>query len=314
MNLLFLGGAKRVSIAEHFLSYGRKMDIEINIFSYELDEKVPIAAIGKVIKGLKWNDVSILDDIINVIKHYHIDIVLPFVDPAIVISAKLKQLCTNVFIPVSSEYICDVMFDKRRSAVWFEKNDITQPLYFSCTSDIQFPVIFKPRRGSASKGIFIANSLSEIPEDIDSDQYLIQEYISDRQEYSVDCYVSQKGHILSVVPRIRLETAGGEATKSLVVRDPLIIEEAEKILLTAEFYGPVTIQFIRDSHNGKIYVMEINPRLGGAVVASIGAGSEIISFIVNEAMGHNVSPVNTWKENTLMTRYFKEVIFYADNN
>ena len=65
MNLLFLGGAKRVSIAEHFLSYGRKMDIEINIFSYELDEKVPIAAIGKVIKGLKWNDVSILDDIIN---------------------------------------------------------------------------------------------------------------------------------------------------------------------------------------------------------------------------------------------------------
>lgn len=314
MNILFLGGAKRVSIAEHFLSYGKEKGIEINIFSYELNEKVPIAAVGKVIKGLKWNDVSILDDIINVIRRHHINIVLPFVDPAIVISAKLKQRCTDVLIPVSSEYICDIMFDKQESTHWFEKNGIRQPMYFSDISDILFPVIFKPRRGSASKGIFVANSFSNIPENIDFNQYLMQQYISDRQEFSVDCYVSQQGSILSIVPRIRLETAGGEATKSLVVRDPLIIKETEKILLTAEFYGPITIQFIKDILTEKIYVMEINPRLGGAVVASIGAGSGMISFIVNEAMGNQVSPVSDWKENTLMTRYLKEVIFYADNN
>lgn len=314
MNILFLGGAKRVSIAEHFLSYGKEKGIEINIFSYELSEKVPIAAVGKVIKGLKWNDASILDDIINVIRRHHINIVLPFVDPAIVISAKLKQRCTDVFIPVSSEYVCDIMFDKQESAHWFEKNGIRQPLYFSDISDILFPVIFKPRRGSASKGIFVANSFSDIPENIDFNQYLMQQYISNRQEFSVDCYVSQQGSILSIVPRIRLETAGGEATKSLVVRDPLIIKETEKILSTAEFYGPITIQFIKDTLVEKIYVMEINPRLGGAVVASIGAGSGMISFIVNEAMGNQVSPVSDWKENTLMTRYLKEVIFYADNN
>ena len=55
--------------------------------------------------------------------------------------------------------------------------------------------------------------------------------------------------------------------------------------------------------------MEINPRLGGAVVTSIGAGSGIIKMILDEYLGNSIKPITDWRDNTVMVRYFNEVIF-----
>ncbi|WP_298822930.1 hypothetical protein, partial [uncultured Capnocytophaga sp.] len=61
INILFLGGAKRVSIAEEFIRAGNTLGYNVSIFSYELDENCPIAFIGKVIKGYRWNNDSIFE-------------------------------------------------------------------------------------------------------------------------------------------------------------------------------------------------------------------------------------------------------------
>ena len=145
------------------------------------------------------------------------------------------------------------------------------------------------------------------------DNYLIQSYIKNHTEISVDCYVAKNGEILSVVPRIRLETLGGEAVKSQTIRDESVIDLSCKILSLGHFRGPVTIQFLKDE-NKNLYVMEINPRFGGGVVTSIGAGSNIIAMLINEALQHDVEPKWDWKDGTIMVRYFEEVIFYANNS
>lgn len=313
INILFLGGAKRVSVAQHFKEYGKKNGIDISIYSYELNKEVPIASEGEVIVGLKWKDENIYDDLKAHINGKKINIVLPFVDHAIVISSKLKTLCPKVFIPVSDEYLCNIMFDKIEASKWFDKHRIPQPKCY-CKELNEFPVILKPRKGSASKDIIVCMDEKECPSNINYEDFLIQEYIEDRTEYSVDCYVAQDGEILSIVPRIRLEVAGGEAVKSIVVRHSEVIKLSEDILNKGDFLGPITIQFIQNNTSKYIYVMEINPRLGGAVVASIGADSGIISFIIKEALNKKVKPITNWKDKTIMTRYFKEVIFYADNN
>lgn len=308
ITILFLGGAKRVSIANHFKKAAMRMGYEVNIFSYELDENVAIASVGKVIIGKKWKDENLLSDLKMNIDKFNINIVLAFVDPAISVISKLKELCPDVFIPVSDIGLCNILFDKVLSAKWFSEHNISQPLYYTHSEDINYPVILKPRHGSASKGIVICRSKNELP-NIDLNQYLISEYISDHTEYSVDCYVNRDGKVTSVVPRIRLETAGGEAVRSKTIKDATIIEESMKILTSGHFRGPITIQYIRDNSNGHIYVMEINPRLGGGVVTSIGAGSGIIEMILDEYLGKEVKPQTEWRDNTLMVRYFNEVIF-----
>ena len=49
--ILMLGGSKRVSMGEQLIRAGRELDLDVQIFSHELDRRQPIASIGKVIVG-----------------------------------------------------------------------------------------------------------------------------------------------------------------------------------------------------------------------------------------------------------------------
>ena len=55
-------------------------------------------------------------------------------------------------------------------------------------------------------------------------------------------------------------------------------------------------------------IMEINPRLGGGVVCSAGAGADIPGCIADEALGFDARPSRA-VPGTEMCRYFEEVIF-----
>ena len=313
LNILFLGGAKRVSVAEHLKKYGRSRHIEVSVFSYELTLQVPISIVSKVILGLRWDDEKLLFHLCETIKTHNIHMILPFVDPAVEVAGNLKQILPELYIPCSSKNICQIMFDKKLSAKWFGENDIPVPKTFTKNS-IEFPVILKPITGSASKGIKVIYDKEELDKIEYLDKYLLQHYISNSTEYTVDCFVNSKQEIMSVVPRIRIETAGGESVRTITVKENTVIDLSKKILLLEEFTGPITIQFIKDLSNDQIYVMEINPRLGGGVIASIEAGADILGLMIDEYLGLPIAPINYWKENTLMTRYFKEIIFYANNN
>ena len=310
INVLFLGGAKRVSFAEHLKATGQKRGMDVSIFSYELEKTVPIGKVAEVLIGLKWSDKNIYTDLENVIAMHNIHIVLPFVDKAIEIAANLRSR-TNIFIPISSVEICKTMFDKVQSSNWFEEKEIPQPLKYQTKEDINYPAILKPRNGSASKGIIIAEKSEDI-ENVVWENYLVQEFIPKAVEYTVDCYVSQKGEPTSIVPRVRLETAGGEVTKTITRKNEKIITIANKILRSGEFKGPITIQFITDQNEKHYYVMEINPRFGGGVIASMEAGSKSLDMLLDEYEGKEIVEQNDWKENILMTRYMQEVI-YANN-
>ena len=282
INILFLGGAKRVSLAEHFIKAGERLGQKINIFSYELQKECPIAAVGTVIIGKRWKDEALAEDLIEAIQNNQINIILPFVDPAVEIAALERDIRPDLFIPVSDLEICSVMFDKKKSEQWFVDNGIAIPKSYQPNDELEFPIIIKPRRGSASQGIEIINSWEEWKKVKYPGDYVIQHYIEDKTEYTVDCYVSQKGEIISVVPRERLVVAGGEVMNSKTLHDEQLEQQSRKILKTGNFRGPNTIQFIKDNKTGEVFVMEINPRLGGGVIASIEAGADIPTFIINE--------------------------------
>lgn len=308
-NILFLGGAKRVSLANHFIKAGKKTGLDVHIFSYELDKRVPIASVGEVLIGKKWKDTDLIDDLCKIIIENNINIILPFVDPAVEKCGILKEKLPKVFIPSCDVNLCYVMFDKRESEKWFMDHDIPLPMSYHAGDKFDYPIIIKPRTGSASKGIVVISNDEEWHDVANKDNFVIQQYIVNHKEYSVDCYVNQKGKIISIVPRERLAVAGGEVVNSITVDDKDLVEVSKKILANKGFYGPVTIQFIKDVDNGYTYVMEINPRLGGGVVTSIGAGANITEFILTEYEGHILEPCTTWKPGIYMARYFNEVIF-----
>jgi len=309
INIMMLGGARRVSMAELFKRSGERIGREVSIISYELMEQVPIALEGKVVVGLRWSDPNVVADIVRVAKEYEIDIILPFVDGAIEIASKVKPHLPEVFIPVGDFEVNRTMFDKVSAAKAFEAAGIPIPKTYTALS-AKMPAIAKPRKGSASRGIKIFHTLDELMQLENFNDYLVQEYLENKEEYTVDCYVSQKGEILTVVPRCRLEIMGGEVTRTITCRNAKLDELSRKVINTFNLRGPVTLQFLHDLDKDRYLLMEVNPRLGGGVVCSIYAGAPIADYIIDESRGITLNPCDDWAYNTLMARYLKEAIFY----
>ena len=309
INIMMLGGARRVSMAELFKRSGERIGREVNIISYELLEQVPIALVGKVVVGLRWSDPNVVADIVKVAKEYEIDIILPFVDGAIEIASKVRQHLPGVFVPVGDFEVNRTMFDKVEAAKAFEKAGLPIPRTYSAIN-AKMPAIAKPRKGSASRGIKIFHTLDELMQLEGLSDYLVQEYIENRDEYTVDCYVSQAGEILTVVPRVRLEVMGGEVTRTITCRNQTLDRLSRQVIETFSLRGPVTLQFLHDLDRNRYLLMEVNPRLGGGVVCSIYAGAPITDYIIDESRGITLKACDDWAYNTMMARYQKEAIFY----
>ena len=89
IGILFLGGAKRVSMARHFKAAALARGLRPRIYSYEMTADVPIAIEGEVIIGKRWRDEDVVADIIGVCRDRGISVVIPFVDGAVAVAAAM---------------------------------------------------------------------------------------------------------------------------------------------------------------------------------------------------------------------------------
>ncbi|MDE6311298.1 MAG: ATP-grasp domain-containing protein [Muribaculaceae bacterium] len=312
--ILLLGGAKRVSIARHLEAAFRARGYKALFFSYEIEKRVPIAVLAEVISGKRWSDPELYTHLREIVENKGIRMIVPFVDGAVGVAAQMCERYPELglFVPGSDSRLSEIMFDKRAAAELFERCGLPVPRTDRGNEPPRFPLIAKPRHGSASKGIAVLENEEEYRALCHPEAYLIQEYIADREEISIDCYVGvHSGKILTVSPRRRLETLGGEAVRSVTLDDTAAEDLARRTLEATGLRGAVTIQLIRDlSKPDRLLIMEINPRLGGGVVCSIGAGADIAGNIADEAIGMDAQESRA-KPGTEMYRYFQEVIFKA---
>lgn len=309
ITILMLGGARRVSLAEQLLRSAKRLGHNLKLISYELLKEVPIAVVADVVIGPKWSDPTVVDDICRLCREREVNIILPFVDGAIEIAALCKERLPDVFVPVVESGLAGKMFDKIEAAKLFKESGIPIPRTYSALN-AEMPAIAKPRHGSASRGIQIFHDIDDLMHLENLKEYLVQEYIEHKREYTVDCYVSQEGEILVTVPRLRIEVMGGEVTRTRTVVCPTLQKMSRDVLTHFGFRGPVTLQFLENTDNGHFKLMEINPRLGGGVICSIFAGAPITDYIILESLGSQVHPTDDWSPDTLMARYQKEVIFF----
>lgn len=312
LNILLLGGAKRVSMARMLIDAGMRAGYNVKIFSYELESHVPIATTAEIVIGLRWSDPKILSHIHQVVVQNDISILIPFVDGAVGIVARYRDVYGNIYAPVGQTARVEAMFDKIAADNLFRQANIPVPEAYSKGKPL-FPLIAKPRFGSASQGIRIIDNPRDFRDVTNvAERYLIQKYISRREEYTVDCFISNDSQIICTVPRRRLEIIGGEVSRTITVLRNDIIDLSRKVIEQLNLTGAITLQFISDLESGQLLLMEINPRLGGGAVCAVHAGADIPDFIIAEATGHQLSPCSDWLPGTEITRYQQEIVFHNE--
>ena len=308
LNILFLGGAKRVSLAERFVVAGKKLDLNIRVFSYEINKHVPFKIVGKIILGMKWNDKKIYNDLLKVIIKKNISIVIANVDLATIVLANLNKKFPHLKLITSDKYTCNIFHDKLKTYNECKKLKI-KTIPFSKNT---FPMFVKPKKGSASKynyKIINKDHYKYCFKKINEKKFIKQEFIKGL-EYTVDAYVSKERKFIGAVPRIRYNVSDGESTTSIVVKDLQIIELTKNILKKFNLLGPITLQFIKK--NKQLYFLEINPRFGGGVIASIEAGFDIPKIMIMDYLDIPYKNLSNYKE-LIMTRSYREVFHALDN-
>lgn len=310
ISMLFLGGAKRVAMARLFKDAAAKRGLECKIVGYELDAHSALATEGIIIEGLRWKDPEILNHINSIVKEHNIDIIIPFVDPAVGVAADFVATNSSVFSPVAQRHYADRMFDKVAAAELFEDNNIPIPATWKHGDKYSTPLIAKPRFGSASKGIIEINSQQELDDIANKTDYLIQERIDRREEITIDCYAATtSGEIVCTSPRIRREVAGGEAVRTITIADNTAVALAQQVIAAANLCGAITVQLIRDLDNNRLLVMEVNPRLGGGAVASVHAGADIPGLIIDDCRGIDLN-LQQPTAGVETVRYLADVVFF----
>ena len=302
IRVLFVGGGKRYSAAEKLIQAGKELGLVVEIYAYEAGFGLPIADIATVIQGKNFLDSKILNHLEETILKFSIDIALPYHDRAIPPLAALRHVA---FVPTCSPNRVNIFGSKIQSARLFRQHAIPLPPYSA-----QVPVIAKPDLGSASQGLlqfteqFRLDSFLASPERL---HYEIQDLVSG-PEYSVDGYIALHSDFRHFAVRQRLETLGGEAVRSQTVDIPQVEAVCRRISKISGVRGAITIQFIFDNRNGVYGVMEVNPRFGGGMLTSWGAGVPWFHIMLRDFLNLPQSPV-CHKMGILMVRSFREHFF-----
>ena len=169
-----------------------------------------------------------------------------------------------------------------------------------------FPVLAKPRFGKGSRGIVKIDDESDLRYILSKrDDLVFQEYLPGT-EYTIDVLSDMKRKPLMAVPRVRMQTKAGISTKGKVLTDLALEEECMEIAGEIGVRGPCCMQ-MKESSDGKLKLIEVNPRMGGGTIFTTLAGANFPGMLLDMIEGKQIS-IPPISEITII-RYFEEFVF-----
>jgi carbamoyl-phosphate synthase large subunit len=156
--------------------------------------------------------------------------------------------------------------------------------------EIRFPMIRKPRFGSASVGVSVIHNADELlPPKEDSTEYIYQERIVG-QEVNLELCGDLNGRVMSVSSWRKLISRNGETQLAITTRRNDLIENALSLGEKASIVGPCDIDII--DRDGQLFLIEFNMRFGGGYPVSHLAGANFLELLVRVQRGET-PPLHT---------------------
>lgn len=257
--------------------------------------------------------------LLDVCKNTNVHLLISLNDLELPILAAQKKLFTDIgTIPVVSSFeVIDICFDKYKTYEFLQKCGLpTAKTYLSLaeaydaleSSEINFPVIIKPRWGSASIGIEIANDKDELAivhgllskrlkrtiladaSATDIDRAIMIQQCLTGQEYGMDVVNDLSGNYVTTFIKRKLTMRAGETDRAMTEKNPDMEDIGATISRSLRHIGNLDCDvFVQ---NGQYFVLELNPRFGGGYPFSHTAGANIPAALI--AWANGVEPEQDW--------------------
>jgi carbamoyl-phosphate synthase large subunit len=165
-----------------------------------------------------------------------------------------------------------------------------------------FPIVVKPRSGSAAQGVRVISTADQWTEPPAGEDWLVQPLISGT-EVTLDVLAADDGRVVCLGARQRLKVRGGEVERAQTVAAEPFLELAGNVAGTLGLAGPFNFQVLIDADGA--LVGEVNPRLGGGLPLSQHAGAMLLESLCAWAIGGEwrEGPPLLARPGVYMTRY-----------
>lgn len=218
------------------------------------------------------NDERYLDVLRRICDDFDVDLLVPANDRELHLLAEARSSFREVgtHVLVSSPEVIEIANDKLRTYEFLSRHDIPTPYTTDDRNELEtaiesgrlsYPVVVKPRFGSGSNDIYVAESRSEL--DVfwrRVDQPIVQERLIG-QEFGVDVFNGSDETPRSIVPRKKIETRAGETDKAVSVDNQALLNLGSKVGTALGHHGPVDVDCFETDRGP--FVLELNARFGG---------------------------------------------------
>lgn len=166
-----------------------------------------------------------------------------------------------------------------------------------------FPLIVKPRWGSASIGLFVVDSLEELEAafvqchravtnsalaSLGSESPVIIQELIQGPEYGVDLLYGKNNNFIGFAAKRKLAMRAGETDKAVTVGPELFETLVAKIANVLPHSGNLDCDFLE--RDGRFYLLEFNPRFGGGYPFTHLAGANHVQMLVDDYQDKPLTP------------------------
>jgi carbamoylphosphate synthase large subunit len=212
-------------------------------------------------------DPSYVDALLEALQAHEIDVLLPGIDSEIAILSRSRQrfAAADTKVVLAPSALVEAADDKLLTVEFLSALGIGVPLTCDAGSptDIGLPIIAKPRRGHASRGIAFLDDRRALETFLDGrpQGYCLQRHI-DGPEITVGFLYDTEGVMRDAIAMER-SLENGRTVRARLVDDPTILQFMEEFGRKVPGLGAVNAQLRWDERQGPM-VFEINARLSGS--------------------------------------------------
>lgn len=305
-NILILNSGRRVELVKLF-----KKAME----DLKVSGKVIAADCSKLAPALYFADYSVIlpridnpnyiNSIIEECNKLNVRLVIPTIDTDLLLLAENReriQSKTKARVLISDVEVIQTCRDKIKTSEYLQEHGFGTPKIYDSPYDVsEFPVFIKPSSGSSSIDshiIYNKEGLNFYYNRIYKP--IIQDYIQG-DEYTVDVFLDFNSKVISIVPRLRIATRGGEILKGRIDKHKDIIQSVKSLMEILKPIGQITVQLIKTIN--EIKYIEINPRFGGGAPMSIMAGADSCKSIFRLLNGEEIQYSEDYTDELTFLRY-----------
>jgi carbamoyl-phosphate synthase large subunit len=314
MSVLLSCVGRRGYIADYFRPHLSKGEVIVgtantpwNVGFKSCDVNYIVPAIG---------DPEYIPSLLKICEKHDIRLLLSFLDGDIgALAAARSQFLDRGTTPlITSDATNAVCLDKWNTFCFLKEHGFNCPTTYKDldsvqnalnSGDVSFPLIVKPRKGSASINVFTARNQAELEVFFGYAEDMIVQPKLTAKEYGVDvCSHLTSDEVLAVVIKHKVTMRSGETDQAIIVNNPKIEEMVRRLAAILKVPGPLDIDILEV--DGTPYILEMNPRFGGGYPLSHLAGANFPAIIMAMVRGEPIPDViNKHRRGVVAMKYYE---------